>query len=265
MQSICIRRSKLISLFILIFIISIVPSYGISIPKVPTKDIFVQDYAGILSKEVENNLLKLSSILKDRTSAELVVVTITSLEGHTVEDYALSLFRKWNIGSRAKNNGVLLLIAYDERETRIEVGYGLEGAINDGKAGAILDKMIPYFKDGNYDVGITVAHGLILEEIAKEYNIDMSDVFTKNDFVYFDLEGTNNPIPILILPFVFLFFMFIFSRIMGMGFFQVLFMLLSILGRDNHKHRGGRRPPGGFGGGGFGGGSSGGGGASRKW
>lgn len=267
MRSKFIMKNRFILISIFIFMISVVPVYGVPIPEAPKENIFVQDYAEIMSKEVKNDLLRLSSILKERTSAELVVVTIQSLEGYSIEEYALSLFRQWGIGNRVENNGVLLLVALEERETRIEVGYGLEGAINDGKAGAILDKMIPYFKNGNYDDGITVAYGLILEEIAKEYDIDMADVFIKNDIAYFDyvnFESSNNPLPILIILLIFLLFIFIFSRIMGMGFFETLFILLSILGRGGNRHRGsgssGRRPPGGFGGG-----SSGGGGASRKW
>jgi len=256
-------------MLIFIFIISIAPSYGISIPKAPTQNIFVQDYANIISREVESDLLKLSSILKERTSVDLVVVTITSLEGSTIEEYALNLFRQWGIGSESKSNGILLLVALNERETRIEVGYGLEGAINDGKAGHILDRILPYFKNNNYDYGITTAHGLLFKEIANEYNIDMSDVFTKNDINNLDLKDNKNPVFLLIMLPIFLFIIFIFSKIMGMGFFQTLFIVLSILGRHNNNPRGGgssrRRPPGGFGGSGFGGGSSGGGGASRKW
>ena len=116
---------------------------------------FVNDYAGLLSNEAKQKLdAKLTQLEKD-TTAEVAVVTIKSLQGDTVEDYAVRLFEKWGIGKKDKNNGVLLLVALEDRKMRIEVGYGLEPIITDARAGRIRDEQIlPRFKANDYEGGI---------------------------------------------------------------------------------------------------------------
>ena len=116
---------------------------------------FVNDFAGLLSAEaqaqLENDLIN----FEQETSAEIAVATIETLEGDTVEDYAVRLFEAWGIGKKDKDNGVLFLVAKEERRVRIEVGYGLEPVITDGRAGRILDEeVLPEFRDGNYEQGI---------------------------------------------------------------------------------------------------------------
>lgn len=85
------------------------------IPPVPTRDIYAQDYANVLSKETESRINRLSTELQSRTGAQIAVVTIPSLEGEAIEEYSLALFRKWGIGDRKKNNGVLILVAVAEK------------------------------------------------------------------------------------------------------------------------------------------------------
>ena len=125
-------------------------------PNFPEYQGFVNDYAGLLSPAVKTQLdAKLSQLEKD-TTAEVAVVTVKSLEGDDVDDYAVRLFEKWKIGKKDKNNGVLFLVALDERKMRIEVGYGLEPVITDGRAGRIRDDDVtPKFKQNDYDGGIT--------------------------------------------------------------------------------------------------------------
>ncbi len=117
-------------------------------PNFPEYQGFVNDYAGLLSPAVKTQLdAKLSQLEKD-TTAEVAVVTVKSLEGDSVDDYAVRLFEKWKIGKKDKDNGVLFLVALDDRKMRIEVGYGLEPLITDGRAGRIRDNdVIPRFKD----------------------------------------------------------------------------------------------------------------------
>lgn len=121
----------------------------------PKSQGYVNDFASLLSSQGRASLeTRLSQLEKD-TSAEVAVVTIKSLEGYTIEDYAVRLFENWGIGKKSKDNGVLFLIASEEREVRIEVGYGLEAVITDSRAGRILDKaVVPRFKEGNYEAGI---------------------------------------------------------------------------------------------------------------
>lgn len=116
---------------------------------------YVNDFAGILSPATISQLEEQLTQLETETTAEVAVVTVPSLEGDTVEGYAAGLFEAWQIGKADKDNGVLFLIAPTERQVRIEVGYGLEPIITDGRAGRILDReVIPYFKNNDYDRGI---------------------------------------------------------------------------------------------------------------
>lgn len=270
-------------------------AYGLEIPKAPTEDIYVQDYASILSKEVKDDMLRMSRVLKETTTAELVVVTVPSMDGRPVEEYALNLFRQWGIGSEDQRNGVLLLVADEDREARIEVGYGLEGAINDAKAGAILDEMIAYFQIDDYDKGIATAYSLLLNEILVEYNVDADVIFEgakaitpvtlQSPVLITDIFKIVGPLLLIIIG-----IMLVLSRIMGRGPFWLIALLLRNLSTGRYAGPTHRGPmDGGFGGGfwtghssgsfggsshrsgptigrgKFGGGSSGGGGASRKW
>ena len=124
-----------------------------SIPAKPQG--WVSDFAGIMSDMTKSQIDALFAEVKKSTGAEIAVVTVSSLDGMSVEEYAVSLFKKWGIGEKGKDNGVLLLIAPNERKTRIEVGYGLEPVITDGRAGEIIrETIIPFFKKGDYDQGI---------------------------------------------------------------------------------------------------------------
>lgn len=288
------QRKTLIFIFIASLLISLfcINAYGLSIPEPPKEDIYVQDYAAMLSNEVKEDMLKMSSALKDITSAELVVVTVPSIDGRSIEEYALNLFRQWGIGDRDARNGVLLLVAEEEREARIEVGYGLEGAINDGKAGAILDEMITYFQIDDYSQGVATAYSLLLNEVAVEYNVDVDQIFEGAQAVTpAALQEPTSFIDIIkILGFlllIFITFMFALSKLTGKNLFRLLVLLLWNSGRRNYggpPYMGGgfgrgygagpsNNPFGGSSHGGrstigrgrFGGGSSGGGGSSRKW
>lgn len=127
---------------------------AIDVPNTPTNG-YVLDQTNTLSGESQAWLNQVISNVKKQTTAEMAVLVVPSLQGIDVHDYALSVLRTWGIGSAGKNNGVLLLLAKEEKKVRIEVGYGLEGALNDAKAGEILDKYgVPQFQKGDFEVGI---------------------------------------------------------------------------------------------------------------
>ncbi len=140
---------------------------------------FVNDYADVLSDSDQKAMEQQLTALQRSTSAQLVVVTIATLDGEELSDYSLKLARKWGIGDKEKNNGVLLLFVKDEERVRIEVGRGLEGALPDSKAGRILDTyMLPYYKDtedDDYSTALRETTDSIVNEIYIEYGIEPDD------------------------------------------------------------------------------------------
>lgn len=123
----------------------------------------VVDEAHILSNETQAELNKLSLAEQNKTGNQLVVVTLKSLGDTTIEDYGYQLGRHWGIGQRDKNTGVLLLIAPNDRATRIEVGYGLEGALTDAMTQHIIsNEILPSFRRGDYNAGALAGARAIL-------------------------------------------------------------------------------------------------------
>lgn len=141
----------------------------------PTTEFYVNDYANILSEETEKYIIDKSSKLANVDGTQIVVVTVPNLEGQSLESYATALFRKFGIGDKEKNNGLLLLLALEERQFRVEVGYGLEGILPDGKTGRFQDQyIIPYLRENNWDEGIKNGYDAFYSEIVKQNNLDLS-------------------------------------------------------------------------------------------
>ncbi len=220
---------------------------------------YVNDYADILSAETKYKLTALSAEIENKTAGQLAVLTIDTASPLDIETYAVKLFEKWGIGQKGKNNGVLILIAVKDRAVRIEVGYGLEGAIPDALANNVIEKsMVPFFKNGDYDAGVLQAAAVISKLIAGEYNVNISE----SDSIKIEAPSKRFSIS------DFLFLILVIIMLVSRSFFWFLPM------SGRRKGRGGYWYPGGFGGGsggfgggfgGFGGGFSGGGGASGRW
>ena len=138
----------------------------------PDYSSFVNDYTGVMGDDWRSKTEEICVSVENQTGAEIAVAVIDSLQGITVEEFAVELFEKWGIGKAAQDNGVLLLVAIQDRKLRIEVGYGLEGAITDLEASDIIDGIIvPEFKNSNYGSGIYDGVAAIASEIYKEYGI----------------------------------------------------------------------------------------------
>lgn len=242
--------------YFLFLILLLTPATATAAFPAPTG--FVNDFAGVISGGTKNALEGLLSSFERATGNEIAVVTLPSLDGRTVEDVAVDLFKQWGIGKKGKDDGILFLIAPGERRMRIEVGYGLEGTINDALAGRLLDdNVIPRFRAGDMDGGIAAGTIAIVQTIVDREQLS------------FDIAAASNNIPITrTSP----------EDEVGKGplarVLQVLFVILLIYLFIRHPwlfllllSTGGGRSGGGFGGGfgGFGGGGSGGGGASRGW
>lgn len=142
-----------------------------------SNEFYVNDTANLLDSDVENYIIETNKKINAATGAQIVVVTVNNLEGQSLEEYATALFRKYGIGNKKKNNGVLLLLALEERQFRIEVGYGLEGVLNDAKTGRIQDDyIIPYLKDDNWNEGVRNGYSKVLEEVSNEYGVDVGEI-----------------------------------------------------------------------------------------
>ena len=121
----------------------------------PTARGYVTDAAGVLDEPTRRDIEALLRSVQHDTSAEIALVTVGSLDGMTVEEYANRLFAAWGIGQKGKDNGVLVLVAPTDRKIRIEVGYGLEPILPDGLAGSIIRAdCLPKFRNGDYSDGI---------------------------------------------------------------------------------------------------------------
>ena len=228
-------------------------------PQVPPKptsgSIYVQDYANLLSSQTKATINSVSRDLDSKTKAQVVVVTVPSLNGQPIEDYSLELLRTWGIGDKEKNNGVLILVALNDRQSRIEVGYGLEGALPDGLTGRIQDQaMIPSFSSGNYDQGIMQGYANVANIVATEYNVKLESKIQSTAAQKNGTQTAEMPTWQKMLLFIGLAGLLLIDHLFFGGAILHLLLLLFL--------RGGGR---GGGGGGFGGGSGGGGGSSRRW
>jgi uncharacterized protein len=143
---------------------------------------YVMDEAGIIPPDVESRIEVLSARIETSTpGAQIAVVTVASLDGRPIEDYAERLFDELGIGAKDLDNGVLLIVAVSEREVRIEVGYGLEGAIPDPVAGRVLDEdVIPRFRDGDMAGGIEAGHARLAGLVAAEYETEVEGAAEPN-------------------------------------------------------------------------------------
>ncbi|MCF7793031.1 MAG: TPM domain-containing protein [Candidatus Cloacimonetes bacterium] len=241
---------KIISLLILILVIS-----QLTALKVPSLKGRINDYAGILNSQEERNLESYLTQFENRSSIQIAVLTIKSLEGENLESYSIKVADEWKIGQPGEDNGVILLVAIQEKKLRIEVGYGLEGYLTDAKSGYIIRNYItPYFKKGEFYNGVAAGVQAITGVLTDELKITDQQIAQSEKE-----ENGRAQIPFGLLIFLFMIFFGGFGRRRRGGLFTALF-LGSVLGGGR-----GRSGGGGFGGFSGGGGGFGGGGASGGW
>ena len=139
-------------------------------PTFPALSGRVVDEAALMSRKQAHQLTQQLAAFEKRSGIQLVVVSVDSLDGETIEEYGYQLGRHWGIGQKGKPPGVLLLIAQDERKVRIEVGYGLEGALPDAIAANIIQtRILPAFKRGDMVAGVVAGSQSIMKALAGEY------------------------------------------------------------------------------------------------
>ena len=139
----------------------------------PSDRFFVNDFANVLSSDDEETIYALGVQLQEKTKAQVVAVTINSLDGKDIREYGLELARDWAIGEKDKDTGVLLLVAVDDRKVSIEVGYGLEGGLTDIETSVIIDTYAkPYFKNNDFSSGMREAYKALTNEVYIEFGIE---------------------------------------------------------------------------------------------
>ena len=223
---------KKISIFVLLIVTlaNVHMAHAMEIPYLSGR---VNDYAGILSERARESLSDKLRDHEDLTGNQVVVLTLTSLEGESIEDFSNQVFNEWGLGQQGQDNGILIVVVPDEKRMRIEVGYGLEAFMPDVIAGRIIREiMAPRFRDGDFDAGISegalavidILEGQELPESAEDYETSDSSLSEFSDF-----DSGLSIIPrILLGAFIFgIIGLFTVIGVMtpGMGWFLYVFLI----------------------------------------
>jgi len=219
----------------------------------------VNDLANVIDGASAASMDQIIRSLQASTGDAVIVATVKSFAPFaTIEEYAVKLYERAGIGAKGKDNGVLILVAVDERRARIEVGYGLEGVLTDGTCGEIIrTAMLPAFRRGAYGEGLLAATTEVATRIAKERNVTLTNLPEPPQRERQISVGAGS---IVKLIFFILIVLFVISR-GGGGGGLLGFLLGQAIANSGRRSRGGWSGwNGGFGGGGFGGGGLGGGG-----
>lgn len=250
-------RSLLVKISLLLLLTLPLTAQDLPQPMKPVR--LVNDFAQVLNRMELNKLETMLVSYNDSTSTQITVVTVQSLGGYEIADYANKLYEAWGIGQKSKNNGLLILLSMEERAVRMEVGYGLEDRLTDALSRRIIERdMVPNFRSGDYAGGLYAASKSVIQVLEGAYTADAKGKGEK-----------QVPGSLIIILIVVILIIIVNSKNGGGQSFS-------------GKGRAGYQPPfffpmgggggfgGGFGGGGggfggFGGGMSGGGGASGRW
>lgn len=230
--------------------------------KVPKLTGHVNDYANVLSSNEKSTLENFLIDFEKKTSSQVALLTIKSLEGENLEDYSIKVVDDWKLGRKGNDNGVLLLVSMQEKKMRIEVGYGVEGVLTDAKSSYVINNyIVPDFKKGDFYTGISTGIAAITGIISEDLTITEEQITQSRQ----KQKKSKGQLPFGFIIFI---FMMVFSRLgrgRGRGGRGGLLTALFFSGLLNGG--GSNRSGGGFSGGGFsgGGGGFGGGGASGGW
>lgn len=260
------KRLAIIATLFLLF--AVAPALA-SVPAVPAvpRD-YVEDLAGIVNNNARVRLDGYLQELERKTTAQFVVLTVTSLQGEPIDEFSINVaHNKWKLGQKGKDNGVLLVVALKDRKYRFEIGYGLEGVLPDSFVGTVgRQYLVPYFRKGDYSKGIFAAVVAVSNRIAASQGVKITGMPQVSN-TYARRAGKGGGIAGTILSLLF-FAGAVILFIKNPRLFLLLLFASSMGGNRNGWGGGG------FGGGGFGGGGSfgggggggfGGGGASGGW
>ncbi len=257
--------SRWLAIILLLFVPSITGAAE-SVKDLPTPTGYVSDFAGVLSPSTINNLERLCTQVDRQARAQIAVVTIKTLDNdENIDDFAVALEEKWKVGRKGTDRGVLMLVVMNPRKYRIEVGYGLEGILNDAKVGDIGRAMVPALSQLDYNTAIPLGVQQIARVIAADAGVTLTAPQPVHQYRRQQAPVQFNLMEILLGGGVILLILFFLVKTGNTGL--IFFLLGNLMGGGGRGRRGGGDGGGGDGGGfgGFGGGSSGGGGASGDY
>jgi uncharacterized protein len=260
---------KHLSRWLAVLILLLTPSVMLtaeSVSTLPAPTGYVNDFAGVLSPDIKQSVESLCTQVDRQAHAQIAVVTVKTMDGdQSIEEFATALEDKWKVGAKGTDRGVLMLFVMTPRRGRIEVGYGLEGILNDAKVGDIGRSMVPAATQGDYNTAIPLGVGQIARIIATDAGVTLTQQpvhqYHRQQQAPVQLTLTE----LLLGGGVILLVLFFLVKTGNTGL--IFFLLGNLMGGGFGGGRGGGRGRdddrgGGGGFGGFGGGGSGGGGAS---
>lgn len=223
---------------------------------------YLNDFAQVLSPKAEAALNDICRQVDEKAHAKMAVVTVHNLDGRDIESYAVDLLAKWGIGQKGSDRGVLILLAVNDHRDRIEVGYGLEGILPDGKVGGFMRDAVPFLKGNDYDSAVRLMTTRVANVIAEDAGVQLTGVEQPQAAPRSPPSAQISPLGVVLIIIVII-------VVLATPLRKVLFWWLLFGGGP--RWGGGGWGGGGFGGGGGGfggfggGGMSGGGGASGSW
>jgi uncharacterized protein len=223
---------------------------------------YVNDFAHVLDASTTAQLENVAQQVDDKAHAQIAVVTIPSLNGSDIESYAVDLFKKWGVGSKSSDKGVLILLATDDHRYRIEVGYGLEPILPDGKVGGFGREAVPLLRQNDYNAAVSLMTLRVAQVIAQDAGVELTGAEPRAPAEQPESSHSGwSPLLIVIIVIIVLFV----PPVRRLLFWMFIFGAFGGGNRGGGSWGGGGFGGGGGGFGGFGGGSSGGGGASGSW
>src|SRR6516165_3399769 len=151
---------------------------------------YVNDFAGVLSEGTREQITALCRQADQKAHAQIAVVTVRSLDDVPVEDFANKLYERWGVGYKGENRGVLILLAVDDKKYRVEVGYGLEPILPDGKVGGFGREILPSLRQGDYSAALLHLTASVARVIATDRGVALGDLPREEG-----LERHSQPVP----------------------------------------------------------------------
>lgn len=168
-------RQNILKSAALIFIISVIPAFCYGKASLPMPRNYVEDYAGVINDSQERSLNGILKELEQKTTAQYIVLTVKTTKGIPIQQYSIELTDQWKLGQKGKDNGMLFVLASEDREYFFSTGYGLEGFITDRFCGDVgRNVLVPFLKKRNYSEGIYQANLRIVQKIASHYGVTLT-------------------------------------------------------------------------------------------